>query len=314
MTAASVAGASALIGVACGLGLWTLLGALPRFRRADLIDRVAPFLQDVSEPAREHMRGRIVDPLPLLGAFASPLVARLRTSLDRVLGGASRIRLALRQSGSEGTLERFRLEQLAWGSAALGIGVIGVVLLSATRGLALPGQIALPLVCALGGVLLRDRALRWRAAARMRRIASEFPTVLEFLTLSLSAGEGVFDGIRRVVRASSGELARELDRAVVLVGAGVPVADALERVANELGHPPLVRTVDHIRGALERGAPLADVLRAQAADARDAAKRELLESAGRREIAMLVPLIMLVLPITIIFALYPGLFVIRSGL
>jgi len=43
--------------------------------------------------------------------------------------------------------------------------------------------------------------------------------------------------------------------------------------------------------AIERGTPLADVLRAQAADVRALGKRQLLESGGRKEIAMMVPAI-----------------------
>ena len=54
------------------------------------------------------------------------------------------------------------------------------------------------------------------------------------------------------------------------------------------------------------GAPLAEVLRAQAADVRDAAKRELMESAGRKEIGMMVPLVFGVLPLTVIFAAFPA--------
>jgi tight adherence protein C len=59
--------------------------------------------------------------------------------------------------------------------------------------------------------------------------------------------------------------------------------------------------------AIERGTPLADVLRAQAADVRAMSKRQLLEAGGRKEIAMMIPVVFLVLPITIVFALYPGL-------
>ncbi len=48
------------------------------------------------------------------------------------------------------------------------------------------------------------------------------------------------------------------------------------------------------------------MLRAQAVDVREAGKRLLLESAGRREIGMMVPVVFLVLPITLLFALFPG--------
>jgi tight adherence protein C len=58
---------------------------------------------------------------------------------------------------------------------------------------------------------------------------------------------------------------------------------------------------------------LADVLRAQAADVRDSAKRELMEAAGRKEIAMMVPLVFGVLPLTVIFAVYPGLATLDLG-
>ena len=40
---------------------------------------------------------------------------------------------------------------------------------------------------------------------------------------------------------------------------------------------------------------------------REFGKRELLEAGGRKEIAMLVPVVFLVMPITVLFALYPGL-------
>ena len=57
--------------------------------------------------------------------------------------------------------------------------------------------------------------------------------------------------------------------------------------------------------AVERGTPLADVLHAQAADDREAGRRELIESAARREVLMMVPVVFLVLPVTILFAFSP---------
>jgi tight adherence protein C len=70
----------------------------------------------------------------------------------------------------------------------------------------------------------------------------------------------------------------------------------------------LARFVDGVAIAVERGTPLAEVLRAQAVDVREAGKRSLLEAGGRKEIAMMVPVVFLVLPITVLFALFPGFF------
>jgi tight adherence protein C len=65
--------------------------------------------------------------------------------------------------------------------------------------------------------------------------------------------------------------------------------------------------------AVERGTPLADVLRAQAQDVREAGRRALMEEGGKKEIAMMVPVIFIILPITVIFAVFPGVATIRLG-
>jgi tight adherence protein C len=144
-------------------------------------------------------------------------------------------------------------------------------------------------------------------------MGEEFPTVLELLTLSLSAGEGILDAMRRVAHGGSGELAAELGRVVAEVGMGVPLASALSQASTDLRLPQFTRCVDAVVTALERGTPVVEVLRAQATDAREAAKRALLEQAGRKEIGMLVPLVFLILPVTVLFAVFPGIVVLGAG-
>ena len=77
--------------------------------------------------------------------------------------------------------------------------------------------------------------------------------------------------------------------------------------------PALSRVVEQLVTALDRGSPLVEVLRAQAQDSRDDAKRQLIESAGRKEVAMLVPLVFLILPVTVMFALFPATLVLELG-
>ena len=59
--------------------------------------------------------------------------------------------------------------------------------------------------------------------------------------------------------------------------------------------------------AVERGTPLAEVLRAQAQDVREEGRRQIMEAGGKKEIAMMVPVVFGVLPVTILFAMFPGL-------
>jgi tight adherence protein C len=301
------------VGVTLGLGLWTLLGLVPRIGATRLAARVAPYIADVSPEAREFLDRRPAEPLPFVGGLLAPAGRRIRSALVAVFGGDDSVERRLRQAGWSLTVEALRGRQLLGGAAGAGVGVLFAVALARSSALSplLLGVVVA--VCAAIGVLLPDQVLSRAARVRRDRIAAELPTVLEFLTLSLSAGEAVLDALRRVARAGNGDLAREIAVVVAQVNAGVPLAVALERCADEIQLPALSRTVDQLVGALDRGTPLVDVLRAQAQDSRDDAKRSLLEAAGKKEIAMLVPLVFLILPVTVAFAIFPGILVLQLG-
>jgi tight adherence protein C len=49
------------------------------------------------------------------------------------------------------------------------------------------------------------------------------------------------------------------------------------------------------------------VLRAQADDVRESRRRELIELGGKREVLMLVPVVFLIMPVVVMYALLPGL-------
>jgi tight adherence protein C len=134
------------------------------------------------------------------------------------------------------------------------------------------------------------------------------------MALAVSAGESATGALDRVCRSARGELAGEFAKILSETRAGRPLVAALQQFSARTDLGPLVRFVDGVIVAVERGTPLADVLRAQAQDVRDNAKRELMESAGRKEIAMMVPLVFGVLPLTVVFAVFPGIAAISLGL
>ncbi|MBI5161071.1 MAG: type II secretion system F family protein [Micrococcales bacterium] len=302
-----------LAGVGVGLGLWILSSAVPRLSRPTLVSRVAPYVLDLSAEARRLVSRRSADPSPVFGALAAPVAGGLRTALSRVLGGDEAITRRLRQAGSVLSVEAFRSRQLVWAAvgAAAGVGVAALVWRTGTAA-PLVGVAAIPVGTGLG-LLLPEQVLARGARARLARMADELPTVLEFLALSLSAGESLPDALRRVARASSGELARDLAAVVADVHLGVPLATALTGASDALGLPGFTRCVDQLVPALDRGTPLVDVLRAQTQDAREETKRGLIESAGKKEVAMLVPLVFLILPITVAFAVFPATLVLDLG-
>ena len=300
-------------GIALGLGVWTLLSLIPRIGAPRLADRLAPHLGDVSAEARAVTARRPSEPASVLAALGAPTADRVRRAVTGLLGGDDGIARRLQQAGSATSVTGFRSRQLLAAVAGLGAGVAiaaAAAQLSTASGLLLA---AIVVLCGAAGLLAPEQLLARAARARQARIAAELPTVLEFLTLALAAGEGILDALRRVARTGSGELAREFGRAVAEVNSGMPLPAALTRSASNVGLPALSRTVDQLVGALERGTPLVEVLRAQAQDSRDDDKRRLLEAAGRKEVAMLVPLVFGVLPVTIAFAIFPGILVLQLG-
>jgi tight adherence protein C len=154
--------------------------------------------------------------------------------------------------------------------------------------------------------MLRDHLLSRAVRRREARMAAEFPTIAEMLALAVGAGESPVSALERVSRIATGELSIEIRQVLAESRAGATLVSALEALATRTALPAVIRFVDGMAIAVERGTPLADVLRAQAADAREDGRRALLEAGGRKEIQMLVPVVFFVLPVTVVFALFPG--------
>jgi tight adherence protein C len=227
--------------------------------------------------------------------------------LNRLLGGVASTRRRLDQAGREMTIEEFRVEQVLWGAVGLLVGVgLGVLMLAGNAHRPPVLLLLLCLVTGAAGVVARDYTLTQEVARREQRMLSEFPTVAEMLALAVGAGEGPVSALERVTRTSKGELSKELGLALAQARAGATLVSALEDLAARTSLPTLARFVDGVAVAVERGTPLADVLRAQAVDVREASKRALLESGGKKEVAMMVPVVFFILPVTMLFALFPG--------
>ncbi|QIG40346.1 type II secretion system F family protein [Microbacterium sp. 4R-513] len=296
-----------VLGAAFGLGVCFILSLAPRWGAPTLARRIAPYIRDVTDP-----RGLT----PASGIPVTDLRGLSRAGIDRAaraMGGSESVERRLRQTGRTTDAASFRARQLAWAVFGVAVGG-GVVVVLVLLGRGSGGLAILPPVAAFAAASLYDFALTRAAAARVGRIEEELPTVLEFLALCLSAGENILDSVRRVSEVGAGELTGELRGVVVAVGTGSSLSESLARLSARLEIPALARAVDQLVAALDRGAPLVHVLHSQALDAREDAKRRLIERAGRKEIFMLVPLVFLILPLSVLFAVFPGIFMLRLGI
>lgn len=290
----------ALLGLATGLGVVLVVQSVLAVRRPRLEVRVLPFVRDLTG-------GRPDAPTP--GDRASLLAALLghvAGTLDRILGGTASVRRRIERAGLGIGVHDYRVEQAVWGLLSLS-GATLVALLVAMHS---PGR-TMPMVLLCGvafvlGALMRDNRLTAQVRERERRMLAEFPTVAELLALAVAAGEGPVPALDRVVSRAGGELSRELGRVLAEVRTGTPVTRALDALAARAGLPVLARFAEAVAVALERGTPLAEVMHAQAGDVREAGRRALIETGARKEVLMMVPVVFLVLPVTVLFAFWPG--------
>ena len=302
----------ALLAVLGVVGIWSITASLPRRGIASLSERLDPYVAGVSTAPSRLLAAqdfRPITPWPAAERVLRPLVEDAARFLDRHIGGSAALASRLCQAGSQVSIVKFRSEQVIWGAAGFGIGLgIGMLVAAAGKGLVPSALLGGSALTGVGGVMARDWWLSHHITRRRRRILAEFPTLADLLALAVTAGEGPRSAIERVVRHGSGELAGELGEVLAEAKAGAPLTQAVEAMAVRVRLPALERFADGLAVALERGTPLAEVLQAQAADVREAGKRELLEAAGRREVLMLVPVVFLILPVAVLFALYPGFF------
>ncbi|WP_323987577.1 type II secretion system F family protein [Microbacterium plantarum] len=305
MTGVSELAIAVVLGTALAAGVLLTISGMPRWVAPPLERRIAPYLRDIADPIG-------LTPLHAGSSWLAGWRERA-TRMGAKLGGPVALRRRLLRAGWALTPERFRLRQLLAGVGGLTLGTaltVAVVM----RGDANGATLLLPVVLAAAGMLGLHMVLAQAAEKRMRQVREEVPTVLEFLALCLSAGESLNDALRRVSEVGAGELTAHLRAAVLAAGTGSTLIDALRDMARSLDVGSIDRAVDQLVGAIERGAPLAQVLQTQAADAREDAKRVLIEQAGRKEILMLLPLVFLVLPLSVLFAVFPGIVMLRLGL
>ncbi|MEO7125718.1 MAG: type II secretion system F family protein [Nakamurella sp.] len=307
----SLVAIGAVLGLLCGGGLLLTIFASPPMRRPSLSDRVAPYLRDATPPSR-LLGDTTTAPPSALRRITAPLLRDAVRFLEHIVGGGASVRRRLAALGSPLSIEQFRTEQVVWAAigTGAGLGITLIAIVSNHRSPALLILIVLGSMCA--GVVARDWWLSQSVSKHNAETLAEFPVIAEMLALAVAAGEGPANAIERVCRLTRGHLTSQLERVLSETRAGAPLQTALHQARDATALEPLARFLDGMAVAIDRGTPMADVLHAQAADVRALGKRQLLEAGGKKEILMMTPVVFLILPVTILFAFFPGLIAITT--
>jgi len=95
---------------------------------------------------------------------------------------------------------------------------------------------------------------------------------------------------------------------------GGELGELLEGWATKQPDRLLIELVQKLRLSLDRGTPLADSLESLVESARAEFAANILAKAGSGETKMLIPTVFLILPVTVLFAIYPSLSLLGSAI
>lgn len=287
-----------IAGLSLGIGSYLCWAVIVK-RPTQLELRVLPYLQ-IKEDSRQNEH------------FSKQQLFTWITPLWNALGSTSEsVEKRLAVLGATADLFGFRLVQTLvslLATLSVGLGLIG---LSAVRSISFIQWLILTGLSFIIATVIWDKLLSYRVNVFAKKLSYQVADAAELLALAISAGESVPGALNRICAISGVQMKTQLEIALNQISQGTAVSKALRNLSALTPSPQLQRLLDTLVSGTERGAALSAILRDQAKDLREEAMRSLLEAGGRKEIAMLVPVVFLILPVTVIFALYPGLIALR---
>lgn len=153
---------------------------------------------------------------------------------------------------------------------------------------------------------VRQARERERLARRRSACLREMPTLIDVLTLGLSAGLSFDASLSLYCDRYKTELSQAFSEAMLSWRMGVTSREeALEAMACELGVDALARFATVVGESLDFGSPLASALEVQAKAIRDEQRAQVEEEIEKAPVKMLVPLGVLVVPAMLLAILGP---------
>jgi tight adherence protein C len=243
----------------------------------------------------------------VIGDEIDPLdeVRRLVRKNARKSGDRTQLRSRLAElgRGTEKDYVDFRIKQYGYCAAAAALSFTMALVIVHTSILAIVIAVSVAVVC----FVVLDRELTKDIKQRRELIESEFPAIIEMLTLAIAAGETPMSAMLRIADSADGQLAKEFQIVVAGVRSGLPLNETLDAMGRRVKSVMIRRFVDALVTATLRGAPLVEVLSRHAVEARGNQRNRVMSAAGKAEISMMIPVVFLILPISILFALWPSL-------
>ena len=175
-----------------------------------------------------------------------------------------------------------------------------------TKGTRLLLPTAFLLFCLTTFISIMRRREKQSLAQITRDIESEISAQIQLLTILISSGISPSRSIELISERSNSVSSRALRTVVEDIQKGLSVVEALDHLKNRYASNSLRRFITSLILGIERGSALSPILISQVRDSRLAQKTEIMQKAGKAEIGLMIPVVFLILPISILFALWPS--------
>jgi Flp pilus assembly protein TadB len=136
----------------------------------------------------------------------------------------------------------------------------------------------------------------------------ELVNILQMLSIMISAGESPMMALRYISQRSVGYIPELIDQSFSKYESGRNLAQTLEQIAIATGSSQVRRLTNSIQIAIQRGTPILEVLNNQVQSLNKQINLALLKKSGKSEIALLIPVVFLILPVSISFAIWPSIY------
>lgn len=154
-----------------------------------------------------------------------------------------------------------------------------------------------------------------RSAKKKERnaIEVEFPLIVELFAILIGGGMSPSTALAHITEKGSGKFIEILRPIVKEMREGLNLAQALDILNRQVDSPIIRRFCDSLAISVERGTSLIEVVGRQVEEVRQSQKIAISERASKAELALMVPVVFLILPISILFALWPSYYSLGNG-
>jgi len=142
----------------------------------------------------------------------------------------------------------------------------------------------------------------------LEAIEAEFPLVVELFAILIGGGMSPSSALSLISQRGEGEFIRLLSPIIAQMKQGINLAQALDILNKKVDSRIIRRFCDSLAISVERGTPLIEVVGRQVEEVRQAQRMQIAERASKAEIQLMIPVVFLILPISILFALWPSYF------